>query len=288
MPRVVARVNNPKNEWMFNEVWGVDVSVSTPHLLTALVEEAVTVGSFIRLLSFEGGRARLAEVRLAEGTPVDGKTIESLGVPRDATVVAVLRKDRLIVPRGDTMLRAGDEVIVLVTSESEDEVKRLLTGVSAATDMKLLFVGGTSVSSAATPSRPPSPPVTTSPCSTAGAPTTTSSPGRSRTATAIATGPTTPPSTTTRMWDAVIDVSAYVPRHVHQLADAVAGRAGHYVHISSISAYDEAAITTSEDSPLTPDLADAAIEDAVPRPTGRSRRCASGPAASASATTARR
>ncbi len=144
VPRVVARVNNPKNEWMFNEVWGIDVSVSTPHLLTALVEEAVTVGSFIRLLSFEGGRARLAEVRLAEGTPVDGKTIESLGVPRDATVVAVLRKDRLIVPRGDTMLRAGDEVIVLVTSESEDEVKRLLTGVCAAASMKLLFVGGTS------------------------------------------------------------------------------------------------------------------------------------------------
>jgi trk system potassium uptake protein TrkA len=131
VPRVVARVNNPKNEWMFNEVWGVDVSVSTPHLLTALVEEAVTVGSFIRLLSFEGGRARLAEVRLADDTPVDGKTIESLGVPRDATVVAVLRKDRLIVPRGDTMLRAGDEVIVLVTSESEDEVKQLLTGVTA-------------------------------------------------------------------------------------------------------------------------------------------------------------
>ena len=129
VPRVVARVNNPKNEWMFNEVWGVDVSVSTPHLLTALVEEAVTVGSFIRLLSFEGGRARLAEVRLAEGTPVDGKTIENLGVPRDATVVAVLRKDRLIV-RGDTMLRAGDEVIVLVTSDSEDEVKQLLTGVA--------------------------------------------------------------------------------------------------------------------------------------------------------------
>jgi trk system potassium uptake protein TrkA len=128
VPRVVARVNNPKNEWMFNEVWGVDVSVSTPHLLTALVEEAVTVGSFIRLLSFEGGRARLAEVRLADDTPVDGRTIEQLGIPRDATVVAVLRKERLIVPRGDTMLRAGDEVIVLVTSESEDEVNRLLTG----------------------------------------------------------------------------------------------------------------------------------------------------------------
>jgi trk system potassium uptake protein TrkA len=128
VPRVVARVNNPKNEWMFNELWGVDISVSTPHLLTALVEEAVTVGSFIRLLSFEGGRARLAEVRLPEQSPIDGKTILELGVPRDATIVAVIRNERVIVPRGDTMVRSGDEVLVLVTADSEDEVKRLLTG----------------------------------------------------------------------------------------------------------------------------------------------------------------
>lgn len=67
VPRVVARVNHPKNEWMFNETWGVDVSVSTPHLLTALVEEAVSVGSLVRLLQFEGGEARLVEVTLAAG-----------------------------------------------------------------------------------------------------------------------------------------------------------------------------------------------------------------------------
>ncbi|MBA3606548.1 MAG: TrkA family potassium uptake protein [Actinomycetota bacterium] len=126
VPRVVARVNNPKNEWMFNELWGVDVAVSTPHLLTALVEEAVSVGSFVRLLSFEGGRARLAEVTLAEGSPADGKLISELGVPRDATVVAVLRAERLIVPRGDTIVRAGDEVVVLVTDESEDDMRALL------------------------------------------------------------------------------------------------------------------------------------------------------------------
>src|SRR6266545_4179445 len=72
VPRVVARVNNPKNEWLFNENWGVDVSVSTPHLLTALVEEAVSVGTLVRLLSFEGGRASLIEVTLAsESTAAD-------------------------------------------------------------------------------------------------------------------------------------------------------------------------------------------------------------------------
>ena len=127
VPRVVARVNNPKNEWMFNEMWGVDVSVSTPHLLTALVQEAVSVGSFVRLLSFEGGRARLAEVTLAESSPAVDTEIADLHLPRDSTVVAVLRRDRVVVPRGDTILRAGDEVLVLVTDESEPEVRSILT-----------------------------------------------------------------------------------------------------------------------------------------------------------------
>jgi len=132
VPRVVARVNNPNNEWMFNESWGIDVSVSTPHLLTALVQEAVSVGTFVRLLSFEGGRARLAEVTLAEGAEVADKEIVALGLPRDSTVVALIRKDRVVVPRGDSVLRVGDEVIVLVTDESESDVRAILTGVRSA------------------------------------------------------------------------------------------------------------------------------------------------------------
>jgi len=128
VPRVVARVNNPKNEWMFNENWGVDVAVSTPHLLTALVEEAVSVGSLVRLLSFESGRASLIEVTLAGESPAADRDIADLGFPRDSTAVAVLRNDRVIVPRGDTRLQAGDEVLVLVTAESIDEVREILTG----------------------------------------------------------------------------------------------------------------------------------------------------------------
>lgn len=126
VPRVVARINNPDNQWLFNETWGVDVSVSIPHLLTALVEEAVSVGSLVRLLSFEGDRARLAEVKLASDSPVNGKQIMDLGFPRDSTVVAVLRDEHIVVPRGDTVLNEGDEVMVLVTSESEDRVRDLL------------------------------------------------------------------------------------------------------------------------------------------------------------------
>jgi trk system potassium uptake protein TrkA len=128
VPRVVARVNNPKNEWMFNETWGVDVAVSTPHLITGLVQEAVTVGSFVRLLAFEGGKAKLCEVTLADGSPAADKEIVELGFPRDATVVAILREERVVVPRGDTILRAADEVLVLVTQDSEEGVREILVG----------------------------------------------------------------------------------------------------------------------------------------------------------------
>jgi trk system potassium uptake protein TrkA len=128
VPRVIARVNHPKNEWLFNENWGVDLSVSTPHLITALVEEAVTVGRLVRLLQFEGGQARLVEVTLAEDAPVVDKAIKEVDVPRDATFVAIVRGDHVVMPRGDTIFEAGDEVLAMVTPESEDDVRAILTG----------------------------------------------------------------------------------------------------------------------------------------------------------------
>lgn len=128
VPRVVGRVNHPKNHWLFKPTWGVDVSVSTPHLLSALVQEAVSVGALVRLLTFEGSNARLVEVTLAEGSPAIGQSIADLNLPRDATVVAVMREGHVVVPRGDTVLGGGDEILALVTAESEDDVKGLLVG----------------------------------------------------------------------------------------------------------------------------------------------------------------
>jgi len=126
IPKIVARVNHPKNKWLFTKSWGVDVSVSAPHLLTSLVTEAVSVGSLVRLMEFEGGDANIIEVTLADDSPAAGKTLVELGFPRDATVVAVLREGHLVVPRGDTVLVAGDEVLVLVTTDAEVAVTELL------------------------------------------------------------------------------------------------------------------------------------------------------------------
>jgi trk system potassium uptake protein TrkA len=127
-PRVVARVNNPKNEWMFNEMWGVDVSVSTPHLITGLVEEAVNVGQVVRLLAFEGGKARLLEVTLAEDSPARDKTIGALALPRDLVVVAVVRLGKVVSPSDGLTLRAGDEVLVLTHDATEEEVEAVFVG----------------------------------------------------------------------------------------------------------------------------------------------------------------
>jgi trk system potassium uptake protein TrkA len=128
VPRVIARVNNSKNQWLFNESWGVDISVSTPQQLTALVEEAVSVGSLVRLLQFEQGDAGLVEVTLAANSPAIGRSIAELDFPREATIVAAIREGRLIVPRGDTILFESDEVLVLVTEDAEARVQHVLIG----------------------------------------------------------------------------------------------------------------------------------------------------------------
>jgi trk system potassium uptake protein TrkA len=128
VPRVVARVNTPENQWLFNDSWGVDVLVSTPELLTSLVEEAVSVGSLVPLLELGDGETHLIEVTLAAVSPVVGKALADLELPRDATVVAVMRQRRVLPPRAEVELATGDEILLLATTDAEEAVYRLLVG----------------------------------------------------------------------------------------------------------------------------------------------------------------
>ena len=126
VPRVVARVNHPKNEWLFDEAWGVDVAVSSPRLLSALVEEAVSVGDLVRLLKFEQGRANLVELTLAPSATVVGKRVGSVSWPPDTALVAILRGGRVLVPTADDPLEAGDELLFVAAADVEDELQSLL------------------------------------------------------------------------------------------------------------------------------------------------------------------
>jgi trk system potassium uptake protein TrkA len=124
--RVVARVNNPANEWLFTDAWGVDVAVSTPRMLAAMVEEAVSVGDLVRLMTFRQSNANLVELTLPEETPLAGKPVSELALPRDAALVTILRGDRVIIPQPEDPLEPGDELLFVATSDVEPEIRTAL------------------------------------------------------------------------------------------------------------------------------------------------------------------
>ena len=121
--RVVARVNDPRNEWLFDAAWGVDVAVSTPRMLASLVEEAVSVGDLVHLMTFRKGQANLVEITLPENTPLAGKPVRKLQLPRDAALVTILRGGRVIVPQHDDPLEGGDELLFVAAKEVENELR---------------------------------------------------------------------------------------------------------------------------------------------------------------------
>lgn len=126
--RVVARVNDPRNEWLFDGNWGVDVAVSTPRLLAALVEEAVAVGDLVRLMTLRQGEANLVEVTLPAHTPLAGAPVRTLSakLPQDSALVTILRGGRVIIPQGDDSLEAGDELLFVATQAVEEDIRAAL------------------------------------------------------------------------------------------------------------------------------------------------------------------
>ena len=126
--RVVARVNRAENEWLFTEQWGVDVAVSKPRLMAALVEEAVTVGDLVRLMTFRQGEANLVEITLPVDAPYVGEPVRSVPLPRDSALVTILRGKRVLVPTPDDPLEAGDELIFVCTAEVEEQVRAVVLG----------------------------------------------------------------------------------------------------------------------------------------------------------------
>ncbi|MFM9134234.1 MAG: potassium channel family protein [bacterium] len=126
VPRVVARVNHPKNEWMFDDSWGVDVAVSTPRMLSALVEEAVSVGDLVRLFTFRQGEADLVEITLPAQSTAVGQRVGAMSWPTDSALVAIVRGPRVIAPSADDSLEAGDELIFVCAPQQEPLLQHLL------------------------------------------------------------------------------------------------------------------------------------------------------------------
>ena len=123
VPRVVARINHPKNEWLFDSSWGVDVAVSTPRIIAALVEEAVSVGDVVRLFSFRKGQANLVELTLPDSSMCIGKTVDEVELPDNASLAAIVRDGQVIAPTPTDVFSAGDELLFVASTAAEAQIK---------------------------------------------------------------------------------------------------------------------------------------------------------------------
>lgn len=119
VPRTVGRVNHPGNEWMFDDVWGVDVAVSTPRIMSALVEEAVATGDLVRLFTFTKSTTNLSEVRLPADSRYVGRQVKDISLPAEAVLVSVIRDGVPLVPNGDVTLESNNELLFVVSQSAE-------------------------------------------------------------------------------------------------------------------------------------------------------------------------
>jgi len=126
VPRTVGRVNHPNNEWLFTEAWGVDVSVSTPRIMSALVEEAVSVGDLVRLFTFRKGNANLVEMTLPEESPYVGTPAGLIPWPENCALVTILRDGQVYTPDREEPIESGDELLFVVPGDVEPKLQRLL------------------------------------------------------------------------------------------------------------------------------------------------------------------
>lgn len=128
VPRIIARVNNPKNAWLFTADMGVDVALNQADLIAHLIAEEMSLGDMLTLLKLRKGLYSLVEQKVSPGASAAGKPVAAVQLPKECTLVAVIRAGELIVPRGNTILQAGDEVLALVHGERMAELSDLLGG----------------------------------------------------------------------------------------------------------------------------------------------------------------
>ncbi|MUL48158.1 TrkA family potassium uptake protein [Mycobacterium sp. CBMA293] len=126
--RVVARVNNVRNQWLFTEDWGVDVAVSTPRAMAAGVEGAIDVGHLVRLMGLRQGHANLTKFTLPEGSPLIGRTLGEMTLPSNTLLVTVQRGSNIIVPKAGDRFEAGDELLFVADESVDGDIHNLIHG----------------------------------------------------------------------------------------------------------------------------------------------------------------
>lgn len=126
VPKVIGRVNNPKNRWLFNRSWGVDVEVSTPDIIAKIIEEETTLGEVVTVMKLQASDVSLVEITLPDDASALGKPLSELAMPQDTLIVTVVREDAMMIPKADTVLRAGDKVLAVTHADNQKELEAML------------------------------------------------------------------------------------------------------------------------------------------------------------------
>ena len=126
VPRTIATINDPRNAWLFDAKFRVDVALNQADILASLIEQEMSLGDMMTLLKLRRGRYSLVEDRIQPGAPAVGVALRDLPLPRNAVIAAIMRQGEMIIPRGQVAFEAGDEVLAIVDAEAAEVVAALL------------------------------------------------------------------------------------------------------------------------------------------------------------------
>jgi trk system potassium uptake protein TrkA len=126
VPRIIARVNNPRNAWLFNEQFNVDVALNSANVMAHLIQEEMSLGDMMTLLKLRRGNYSLVEEKVPPGAKAIGTAIKDLGLPEQCVIAAIIRSGKVHVPRGDTTFQEDDEILAVTNAEGAKELARLL------------------------------------------------------------------------------------------------------------------------------------------------------------------
>jgi trk system potassium uptake protein TrkA len=127
VPRVIARINNSKNAWLFTPEMGVDVSLNQAEILAKLTAEEMSIGDMMTMLKIRRGEFSIVEEKIAPAAPAIGLALKDLSLPNNCVISGIIRDGDLILPRGTTILEEGDEILALVDEPARQQLAKLLS-----------------------------------------------------------------------------------------------------------------------------------------------------------------
>jgi trk system potassium uptake protein TrkA len=129
VPRIIARINNPRSAWLFDEKFHVDVALNQAEILSSLIQEEMSLGDMMTLLKLRRGHYSLVEEKIAPGAQAIGRSLQELEMPEETVVAAIIRGGKMVVPRGSTTIELGDEVLAVTTRRGAEQLAMMFAPV---------------------------------------------------------------------------------------------------------------------------------------------------------------